>query len=90
MATETERKFLVAGEGWRDQVTACMHILQGYLVVNDDLEIRIRITDGEKASVTIKAADSELSREEFEYSIPVPESLIRKFVMHSNTLRFCA
>lgn len=66
MAKETERKFLVAGVGWRDQVTASMHMEQGYLVLRDDLEIRVRITDDEKASLTIKSANAELSREEFE------------------------
>ncbi|MFP4235456.1 MAG: CYTH domain protein, partial [Nitriliruptoraceae bacterium] len=33
MGREIERKFLVTGDGWREQATGPSHIVQGYLHV---------------------------------------------------------
>jgi adenylate cyclase len=74
MAAETERKFLVSGEGWRADVTASIQIVQAYLALRDDLEVRVRIIDGERASLTIKAGGARRSRAEFEYPIPVADA----------------
>jgi adenylate cyclase len=71
MATEIERKFLVAGSGWRDQVKGASRIRQGYLSREGRASVRVRVVDGEHAFLTIKAAMGRFSRHEFEYEIPV-------------------
>ncbi|GGC33732.1 adenylate cyclase [Novosphingobium marinum] len=74
MASEIERKFLVTGDGWRDKATDCLHIVQCYLAQREDVEVRIRVTDGQKARLTVKSGNAEKVRSEFEYSIPVPDA----------------
>lgn len=81
MALEIERRFLVAGEGWRPLVRWSARLRQGYLVAGGDgLTLRVRLRQGsapgrdEGAWLTLKAlppggADA-LSRLEFEYPIP--------------------
>jgi len=68
MATEIERKFLVAGDGWRSAVTSEFDIRQGYLSVTETT-VRVRIKNG-AAFLTIKSAGAGLSRQEFEFPIP--------------------
>lgn len=70
MATERERKFLVMGEGWRDGVVREQSIRQGYLASTSRAVIRIRISDGRKATLTLKSAEPGMERSEFEYEIP--------------------
>jgi adenylate cyclase len=74
MATEIERKFLVAGSGWRDQVKGASRIRQGYLSREGRASVRVRVVDGAHAFLTIKAAMGRFSRHEFEYEIPVAEA----------------
>jgi CYTH domain-containing protein len=47
MSREIERKFLVTGNGWCEHATGPSHIVQGYLHLGDEQEIRVRIRDGE-------------------------------------------
>ena len=70
MAVETERKFLVDGDGWRDGAAA-RTIRQGYLCHGDEnaASMRVRIF-GNDAFVTIKGGKSGISRFEYEYPIP--------------------
>ena len=68
MGTETERKFLVAGDGWKKAVTSFQDLGQGYLAAGVDVSVRVRI--GRKSFVTVKGRGDGLSRPEFEYEIP--------------------
>jgi adenylate cyclase len=76
VATEIERKFLVAGEGWRQ--ASPLRICQGYLNRDADRTVRVRIA-GERAYLTIKGRAKHLARPEFEYEIPLgdAEQLLR-------------
>lgn len=71
MGIEIERKFLVAGEGWRQP--APLRISQGYLNRDADRTVRVRIA-GERAYLTIKGRAKNLARPEFEYQIPVADA----------------
>ncbi len=74
MGTETERKFLVTGDGWQAQADGGQQILQAYVALDDERQVRVRIIDGETARLTIKLGGAALSRAEFEYDIPVPDA----------------
>lgn len=71
MATEIERKFLVAGEGWRQATPT--RISQGYLNRDADRTVRVRIA-GQQGYLTIKGRAQNLARPEFEYEIPVADA----------------
>lgn len=77
MPHEIERKYLLASEGWRDNATSKGEtILQGYLETGNACTVRVRLA-GERGFVTIKGktnAATPLTREEFEYEIPVKEA----------------
>lgn len=70
MAVETERKFLVEGDSWREGAVA-LPIRQGYLCHGDDdhAAVRVRIF-GDDAFLTIKGGKQGASRLEYEYPIP--------------------
>jgi len=72
--TETERKFLVNKEAW-EQCTnpGGEEYIQGYLCTDGTKSIRVRIAEGEGV-LTIKGAARGISRDEFEYKIPVYEA----------------
>ncbi len=72
MAIETERKFLVVGNSWRDAGEA-VHYAQGYLVADLGRTVRVRIA-GEQAFITIKGPTDGISRAEFEYPIPLADA----------------
>lgn len=74
MAKEIERKFLVKGD-FSGFVTQKNRVVQGYLCAEPDRTVRVRIY-GEKAFLTIKgqANKSGLTRNEFEYEIPVVDA----------------
>ena len=74
MAKEIERKFLVAGDGWRAAATSRHAIVQFYLAAADDRSIRIRIRDGEEAWLTLKFGAGTGERDEFEYGIPLADA----------------
>ena len=75
MAIETERKFLVKGDGFKQQASKSIRIKQGYLSSNPLRSVRIRITS-EKAFLTIKGPSSAdgMSRFEWEKEINVSEA----------------
>lgn len=73
MAIEIERKFLVVGESWRDQVTRSSAMRQGYLSTNAKATVRVRIVDDGRAFLTIKGKTDGISRAEFEYEVPLEE-----------------
>jgi CYTH domain-containing protein len=72
MGLEIERKFLVSGVAWRHQNQAIQY-LQGYISQGTGPTVRIRIA-GETAFLTIKGPVIGISREEFEYSIPIDDA----------------
>jgi adenylate cyclase len=74
MGIEIERKFLVAGEGWRAAAGQGVPMRQGYLAAGgaDQPSVRIRIA-GDAAFLTIKGPGS-LTRAEFEYPIPLDDA----------------
>ncbi len=72
MAKEIERKFLIDVRLWGLQGTP-VKIEQAYLSVDDKKIIRIRIA-GDCAYITIKGNKSGISRDEFEYSVPVEDA----------------
>ncbi len=73
MATEVERKFLVAASGWREGATSTTRYRQGYLARADAVTVRVRVA-GAEAWLTIKGPSEGVSRAEFEYVIPVEEA----------------
>ena len=84
MATETERKFLVAGDGWKDAVASAQDLSQGYLAAGKDVSVRVRI--GRKAFVTVKGRGDGLSRPEFEYEIPDDDAAAMMLLCEDRTL----
>jgi adenylate cyclase len=73
MATEIERKFLLANDAWRAQVVESRSMAQGYLSAQQNCSVRVRISDRE-AEINIKSATLGIERKEFEFSIPAGEA----------------
>jgi len=77
MAREIERKYLIESEQWRAEVYQATPFAQGYL--NDIKQagcrssVRVRI-EGRKANMNIKSLEIGISRDEYEYSIPVEDA----------------
>jgi adenylate cyclase len=74
VAHEIERKFLVADPAWRARADAGRRLRQAYLAATDKAAVRVRITDGRDAVLTIKSADPGLCREEYEYCVPLADA----------------
>ncbi len=72
MSIEIERKFLLKNDSWKKN-TAGIYYVQGYLNQTGENTVRIRIA-GEKAFLTIKGKSEGISRQEFEYKIPVEDA----------------
>ena len=74
MAREIERKFLVAGDGWRPGAVGVAY-RQGYLSAGADAgcTVRARVA-GERAFLTVKGRAVGASRDEYEYPIPVADA----------------
>lgn len=78
MATEIERKFLVAGDGWHHAVTRRSRIRQAYLCSGGNASVRVRLINEDEARLTIKSGPSTgsaLMRDEFEYPVPLADGL---------------
>lgn len=73
MAREIERKFLVANDDWRAQVTATERYRQGYLAGAGKCSIRVRV-DGERGFLNLKSATLDIVRTEYEYEIPFSDA----------------
>lgn len=69
MATEIERKFLVANDGWRRSCSRMERIRDGLVARDGDRKVRVRICD-ERATIAVKAKREGISDAEFEYDIP--------------------
>lgn len=80
MPVEIERKFLPAGDGWRDAESGSSRIVQGYLVGAVALAagqgkaaVRVRLQGG-RATLTVKSAVAGAVRDEYEYPVPVADA----------------
>lgn len=74
MPIEIERKFLLAGDGWRQQVSRSRVMRQGYLGnTAGKASVRVRL-DGAEARLNIKAAVVGAARAEYDYPIPVEDA----------------
>jgi len=82
MATEIERKFLLANDDWRAQADGGVVMRQGYLSASSDDDpsankirssVRVRIA-GELANLNIKSATLGITRQEYEYAIPLADA----------------
>lgn len=82
MASEIERKFLVESDGWREASEASRHILQAYIALDHDVSVRVRISDKRQARLAVKVGQSGMSREEFEYPVPLDDA--RRMVVASS------
>jgi CYTH domain-containing protein len=74
MAKEIERKFLVRNDTWRSEVETKSTLRQGYIASMDDRSVRVRVLDGKNARLTIKIGRGTMTRDEFEYTIPVADA----------------
>lgn len=74
MAVEIERKFLLANEDWRAQVSEQQYLAQGYLGGTRS-SVRVRI-GGEQAWLNIKSMALGTTRLEFEYAIPLDDAKV--------------
>ena len=73
MAIEIERKFLVVNDSWRSLGLGKVY-KKGYIATADNITtIRVRII-GEEAYLTIKSKTEGISRNEFEYPIPLEDA----------------
>jgi CYTH domain-containing protein len=73
MANEIERKFLVKRESWVAPADDGVMFRQGYLSVDPDRTVRVRIA-GRDAFLTIKGRTRGIERREFEYRVPVEDA----------------
>jgi adenylate cyclase len=75
MGVEIERKFLVDHEKW-DLVVKPEGIpyRQGYILSDENRTVRVRVSD-KKSFLNLKSKSSNLSRDEYEYEIPLQEGL---------------
>lgn len=73
MATEIERKFLLASDDWRGQVERSIEMRQGYFCNTGRASVRVRIA-GDRARIGIKSMTHALRRTEFEYPVPLEEA----------------
>ena len=72
MAKEIERKFLVHTRKWSD-LGPGLEIRQGYLSASKLSSVRVR-TYGDKAYVAIKGSTKDITRDEYEYEIPLEDT----------------
>jgi adenylate cyclase len=85
MAIEIERKFLIAGDGWRAAAGEVVAMAQGYIndqaAMSIDLHgsgaqqasVRIRI-EGDAARLNLKSRALGHTRQEFDYPIPLADA----------------
>jgi len=72
MAIETERKYLLKNDNWKQNSTPVL-IRQGYLFTSENSAMRVRI-QGEKAFINIKSSKNGLTRLEYEYAVPTDDA----------------
>lgn len=75
MAREIERKFLILNDEWRAAAGPGARLRQGYLAITPRSVTRVRVQDDDAAFITVKSAEKGISRDEYEYAIPVADAL---------------
>lgn len=73
MPVEIERKFLLKDDSWRIHADTGIQYIQGYLVGSEHASVRVRI-EGKRAFLNVKSATIDITRQEFEYAIPLDEA----------------
>ncbi|MCW8987501.1 MAG: CYTH domain-containing protein [Gammaproteobacteria bacterium] len=73
MATEIERKFLLKNSSWKELADEGTQYSQGYLLGSQFASVRVRI-QGKRAFLNIKSATIDITRQEFEYEIPLDDA----------------
>src|SRR5215217_7340189 len=73
MGQETERRFLIRSQAWRQLADGGVDYRQGYLSTDAKRNVRIRLGDKE-ARITIKGEANGNTRPEFEYPIPLQDA----------------
>jgi len=73
MPQEIERKYLVSSDRWRSQIARQYTIRQGYLCVEPERTVRVRLRD-RVGFLTIKGKSAGIARAEYEYEIPADEA----------------
>lgn len=88
MPKEIERKFLVAGDDWRAESGPGRRFEQAIVFSSGDRTVRIRMVDGDKASLTMKIGidGSAMSRHEFEYAVPASDAAELLKLAHGNRI----
>ena len=74
MGIEIERKFLLCNDSWQASADNGLVIRQGYLAGSDKSSVRVRIA-GDQANINIKSATLGITRQEYEYPIPLAEAI---------------
>jgi Uncharacterized protein conserved in bacteria len=72
MGREIERKFLLAGDGWR-RLADGIEYRQGYLCADRERTVRVRLAGG-RGFLTVKGPTVGAGRDEYEYEIPATEA----------------
>lgn len=71
MGTEIERKYVAAdSDDWRRRADRATRIVQGYLSLDPDRAVRVRLKGDDRAQLTVKGRSDGPTRAEFEYEIP--------------------
>lgn len=74
MTLEIERKYLVDHKKWSELAKPVGRLYrQGYLITDENKTIRIRLTHSD-AYLTIKGKTKGVTRDEFEYKIPLTDA----------------
>ena len=73
MAAEIERRFLLANDDWRSEVTHVEHFRDGLIARFGGGKLRVRKAL-DRAWITIKGQRVGISRSEFEYEIPMADA----------------
>ena len=74
MPKEIERKFLVKDGRWRETAGQGVKLIQAYVAVMDDRNVRVRLYEDGRAKLTMKAGRAGLSRDEVEFAVPAEEA----------------
>lgn len=73
MAIEIERKFLVTSDAFKAEAERFQPYRQGYMIGSEKASVRVRIS-GDQARLNIKSATLGVTRQEYEYPIPVEDA----------------
>ena len=73
---EIERKYILKNASWKQEVILSKtQYKQGYISSKNGKVVRVRLTDS-YAKLTVKGPTSGISRDEFEYDIPLADAKI--------------